>query len=80
LSDVTACDEPLTGEIVDLIAGIVERGKQSGAFDAKLDSSVAAATIVGSIGGVVEMLGNKRSLDELAEMLADLHRRMVAPD
>jgi AcrR family transcriptional regulator len=80
LSDVNACGEPLFGEIIDLIAGILERGKQSGAFDAKLDSLVTAATIAGSIAGVVEMFGNKRSLDELAEMLADLHRRMVAPD
>jgi AcrR family transcriptional regulator len=69
---------PLTDEVLALIAGILERGIRSGAFRADLDPPTAAAAILGSIGTVCETFSPTRPLPELALLLADLHRNMVA--
>jgi AcrR family transcriptional regulator len=68
----------MTDEVLDLISGLVERGVQTGAFRSGLDPEATAAAILGSIGAVLENLGAKRPLLELAEILADLHHGMVA--
>jgi AcrR family transcriptional regulator len=67
----------LTDEVIDLVAGIVERGMRSGAFRADLDPPTTAAAILGSIGVTCEILGARRPLSELAVLLADLHSAMV---
>lgn len=69
---------PRAAEILELVAGIVERGVRSGAFRADLDPQTTAAAILGSIGTVCETFAPTRPLDELATQLADLHRSMVA--
>ncbi|HWE60972.1 MAG TPA: TetR family transcriptional regulator [Chloroflexota bacterium] len=70
--------QPLATELIELIAGIVERGVRMGAFRADLDPPATAAAILGSIGAVCETLGATRPLEELAGLLADLHSSMVA--
>jgi AcrR family transcriptional regulator len=70
--------QSMTGEMIELIAGIVERGVRAGVFRADLDPPATAAAILGSMGLVVEMLGATRPLHELAELLADLHSSMVS--
>jgi len=67
----------MVDEITALVSGIVERGARSGAFRADLDPAATASAILGSIGAVLESLGAKRPLLELAEILADLHHGMV---
>ncbi|HXT35650.1 MAG TPA: TetR/AcrR family transcriptional regulator [Chloroflexota bacterium] len=67
----------MVDEITALVSGIVERGARSGAFRADLDPAATASAILGSIGAVLENLGTKRPLLELAEVLADLHHGMV---
>ena len=52
--------------------------RPAGAFRSGLDPEATAAAILGSIGAVLENLGAKRPLLELAEILADLHHGMVA--
>jgi len=69
--------QPMVGEVTDLVSGLVERGARSGAFRADLDPAATASAILGSIGAVLENLGAKRPLLELAEILADLHHGMV---
>jgi hypothetical protein len=69
----------MTDEVLDLISGLVQRGVRTGAFRADLDPAATAGAILGSIGAVLENLGAKRPLLELAEILADLHHGMVAP-
>jgi AcrR family transcriptional regulator len=69
--------QPISGEIIDLIAGIVKRGAQRGVFRADLDPQATAAAILGSIGAVCESMSPTRSLSELAGLLADLHAGMV---
>jgi AcrR family transcriptional regulator len=70
--------QPVAAEVLDLIAGIVERGVRAGAFRAGLDPAATAAAILGSIGSVSETFAATRPLDELANLLADLHSSMVA--
>ena len=70
--------QPMADEVLDLISGIVNRGIQTGAFRPGLDPAATAGAILGSIGAVLENLGAKRPLLELAEILADLHHGMVA--
>ena len=61
-----------------LLAGILERGIQSGAFRQGLDPRLAASAILGSIGSVLGDYTRDRPLDDLVRSLADLHRHMVA--
>jgi len=78
LHDVKGHAHPIAAELNALVVGVLERGIQSGAFRPDLDPRVAAAAILGSIGGVIEMLATERSLSELVSVLADLHSHMVA--
>jgi AcrR family transcriptional regulator len=64
-------------EIIDLIAGIVARGMQCGAFRADLDPRTTALAILGSTASVCEAMTTTRPLSELADLLADLHAGMV---
>jgi AcrR family transcriptional regulator len=69
--------KPKSDDIVDVIAGIVARGMQCGAFRANLDPRVTALAIIGSMATVYESMSPTRSLSELAGLLADLHGGMV---
>jgi hypothetical protein len=64
-------------DLLDLLAGIVARGVQCGAFRANLDPRVTALAILGALGAVCESMFPARSLTELAGLLADLYAGMV---
>lgn len=70
--------QPMSDEIIDLLAGLVQRGIRAGAFRADLDPPTTAAAILGSIGVAFELFGAKRPLVELADRVADLISHMVA--
>ena len=78
LDDVKANSRNIMDELNDLIAGIVRRGIQAGAFRPDIDPQIAAAAILGSIGGVFKMLSGARPSSELVSALVDLHGQMVA--
>ncbi len=80
LASVREESQPLAVQVLDLIAGILVRGMRSGAFRADLDPMATAAAILGSTTAVNEFLGPTRSPEELADLLADLHQRMVAAE
>ena len=78
MQDVKAqMHQPMTGEMVDLIAGIIERGVRSGTFRANVEPRATALAILGSIGAVCGAMVTTHSLTELAGLLADLHAGMV---
>jgi AcrR family transcriptional regulator len=78
LDDVKAKSCISAGELNNLVAGILGRGIQVGAFRPDIDPQIAAAAILGSIGGVFKMLSGARPSSELVSALVDLHGQMVA--
>ena len=56
---------------------IIERGIKAGIFRDDLDQDIAAATIMGSFIGTIEILGTGYSLDELAQRLSHLLLTML---
>jgi len=51
---------------------VIERGIQAGVFREDLDHNLAAATIIGAITGVFDLLGKSCLLDELEQRLSRL--------
>jgi AcrR family transcriptional regulator len=51
---------------------VIERGIQAGIFREDLDHDLAAATIIGALTGVFDLLGKSCSLDELEQRLSPL--------
>ena len=70
--------QTMADEAIELLAGIVRRGMQTGAFRADLDPPTTAAAILGSIGLVFELCGARRPISDLAGKVADLISHMVA--
>jgi AcrR family transcriptional regulator len=59
--------------------GIIESGIEAGIFRRDIDQEVAAATIIGSLSGVLDLLGKRWSIEELAQRLFHLHLAMLSP-
>lgn len=67
-----AQQEALRAQVLDPARWVIERGIQAGIFREDLDPDLAAATIIGSFGSVLELLGKHCPLDELAQRLSQL--------
>jgi AcrR family transcriptional regulator len=76
--DAKGRDNPIASEQTAIVADILERGIQTGAFRPGLDPRLTASAILASIGGVIDAYSPVRPLDDLVRTLADLHYAMVA--
>jgi AcrR family transcriptional regulator len=61
----------------DIPRKILDHGIQAGIFRDDLDQEIAAATIMGSFTGAIDLLGTRYSLDELAQRLSRLLLTML---
>jgi len=61
----------------DIPREILNHGIQAGIFRDDLDQDIAAATIMGSFTGAIDLLGTRCSLDELAQRLSHLLLTML---
>lgn len=64
--------EAMQAQVLEPTRWVVERSIQAGVFREDLDHDLAAATIIGAITGVFDLLGKSCSLDELEQRLSQL--------
>jgi AcrR family transcriptional regulator len=64
-------------QFLETVRDMIDHGIKTGLFRDDLDQEIAAATIIGSFIGVVDLLGTRCSLDELAQRLSHLLLTML---
>jgi AcrR family transcriptional regulator len=64
--------EAMRTQLLDPARGVIERGIQAGIFREDLNPDLAAATIIGTLTSVFELLGKHYPLDELEQQLTQL--------
>jgi hypothetical protein len=73
--ETQAFTEQMPARVLDLLAGLYDRGVRAGAFRADLDREMVAVTLMGSIGPAIkfQLIHNTRPLDGFADALADFY-------